>query len=109
MGQTDDVKIPVFTQVTSYLSSDAQIEFDALGEIAQETGQEKYDNWTVEVKWRQKRVGRKDLESLTKQAKLIVFADFSASACLMSPSSSDGITMSPAAPSVGTAMDTFTP
>jgi len=69
MDQTYDVKIPAFAQVTSYVSSDGQIEFDALGEIAKEKDREDYDNWIVEVKWRQKRVGRKDLESLTERAK----------------------------------------
>ncbi len=69
MGQTDDVEVPAFAQVTSYVSSDGQIEFDALGEIAKEKDREVYDNWIVEVKWRQKRVGRKDLKSLSERAK----------------------------------------
>ncbi len=69
MGQIDDVKIPVFTQVASYLSSDGQVEFDALGEIAKEKDQEHYDNWIAEVKWRQKRVGQKDLKTLVERAK----------------------------------------
>lgn len=69
MDQTDNVVIPVFAQVSSYLSTDGQIEFDALGEIAQETAPGKYDNWVVELKWRQKHVGQTDLESLTERAK----------------------------------------
>ena len=52
MGQKDTVVIPRFAQVSSYLSTDGQIEFDALGEIAQETASGNYNNWIVELNWR---------------------------------------------------------
>jgi Predicted ATPase (AAA+ superfamily) len=56
----DEVILPVFQEVKDEVSPDGQIELDAIGE-----GQER---WVVEVKWRNKRAGSKELEKLLKHA-----------------------------------------
>ena len=56
-----EVTLPVFQEVKDDISPDGQIELDAIGE-----GQER---WVVEVKWRSKRTGSKELEKLLKHAK----------------------------------------
>ncbi|MBK8046656.1 MAG: restriction endonuclease [Anaerolineales bacterium] len=48
--------MPTFTRIEPYHSPDGQIEIDALAENG--------ELWAVEVKWRQKRVGRSELERL---------------------------------------------
>lgn len=52
--------MPGFTRVEPYRSSDGQTEIDALAENG--------ERWAVEVKWRQKRVGRSELEQLLMTA-----------------------------------------
>jgi hypothetical protein len=54
------VILPVFEDVDGEISSDGQIELDAIGK-----GRER---WVVEVKWRNKRAGIKELEKLLKHA-----------------------------------------
>jgi len=54
------VTLPVFKSVKDEVSPDGQIEMDAVGE-----GQER---WVVEVKWRNKRAGIKELEKLRTYA-----------------------------------------
>jgi AAA+ ATPase superfamily predicted ATPase len=56
----DVVTLPVFQDVKGEVSLDGQIELDAIGE-----GQER---WVVEVKWRNKRAGIKELEKLHQRA-----------------------------------------
>jgi AAA+ ATPase superfamily predicted ATPase len=56
----DVVTLPVFQDVKDEISPDGQIELDAIGE-----GQER---WVVEVKWRNKRAGIKELEKLLQHA-----------------------------------------
>ena len=56
----DVVTLPVFKDVKDEISADGQIELDAIGE-----GQER---WVVEVKWRNKRTGTKELEKLLTYA-----------------------------------------
>ena len=66
-----EVTLPVFQDVKDEISPDGQIELDAIGE-----GQER---WVVEVKWRNKRAGSKELEKLlmtcprTKSASVVCF------------------------------------
>lgn len=55
-----EIILPVFQEVKDEVSPDGQIELDAIGE-----GQER---WVVEVKWRNKRTGSKELEKLLKHA-----------------------------------------
>ncbi len=56
-----EVILPVFQEVKDEVSPDGQIELDAIGE-----GQER---WVVEVKWRNKRAGSKELEKLHQNAR----------------------------------------
>ena len=55
------VILPAFSEVESETSADGQIELDAIGE-----GRER---WVVEVKWRNKRTGVKELEKLQRHAR----------------------------------------
>ena len=50
LGQTDAIPVPAFARIEPYRSPDGQTEIDALAENG--------ERWAVEVKWRQKRVGR---------------------------------------------------
>lgn len=52
--------MPAFTRIEPYRSPDGQTEIDALAENG--------GRWAVEVKWRQKRVGRGELEQLLAAA-----------------------------------------
>lgn len=54
------ITLPVFKEVKDEISPDGQIELDAIGE-----GQER---WVVEVKWRNKRAGIKELQKLQTHA-----------------------------------------
>jgi hypothetical protein len=56
----DEVKLPVFQGVRDETSTDGQIELDAIGEGL--------ERWVVEVKWRNKRTGIKELEKLHNHA-----------------------------------------
>lgn len=60
VGQTDPTHVPAFTRIEPYRSPDGQTEIDALAENG--------ERWAVEVKWRQKRVGRSELEQLLTAA-----------------------------------------
>jgi predicted transcriptional regulator len=60
LGQTMAIQVPAFTSIEPYRSPDGQTEIDALAENG--------ERWAVEVKWRQKRVGRSDLEQLLSAA-----------------------------------------
>ena len=60
LGQTDPIPVPAFTRIEPYRSPDGQTEIDALAENG--------ERWAVEVKWRQKRVGRSELEQLLTAA-----------------------------------------
>lgn len=60
LGQSDPISVPAFTRIEPYRSPDGQTEIDALAENG--------DRWVVEVKWRQKRVGRSELEQLLAAA-----------------------------------------
>jgi hypothetical protein len=51
---------PPFTRIEPYSSPDGQTEIDALAENG--------ERWAVEVKWRQKRVGRSELDQLLAAA-----------------------------------------
>jgi AAA+ ATPase superfamily predicted ATPase len=60
LGQAGTLHIPDFTRIEPYRSPDGRIEVDALAEDG--------ERWVVEVKWRQKRVGRRELEQLMERA-----------------------------------------
>jgi len=59
----DRITLPDMEQVEPYLSEDGQVQFDALGETAQG------NKWIVEIKWRNKRVGKKEVERLSNFAR----------------------------------------
>ena len=54
-GIADEILLPCFSKVIAYRSSDGRIEIDALCEGS--------ETWAVEVKWKEKSAGRKELES----------------------------------------------
>jgi AAA+ ATPase superfamily predicted ATPase len=60
LGQAAPILVPAFTRIESYRSPDGQTEIDALAENG--------ERWAVEVKWRQKRVGRSELDQLLTAA-----------------------------------------
>lgn len=60
LGESGTVQVPAFTRIEPYRSPDGQIEIDALAENG--------ERWAVEIKWRQKRVGRAELDRLLAAA-----------------------------------------
>lgn len=63
LGVTGPVELPTFGRVEAYLSPDGQVELDALAETTDG------HKWAVEVKWRNKRAGPKELEALRQKAR----------------------------------------
>ena len=61
LGQSGSFQLPTFEEAMSYCSPDGRMEVDALAE-----GDER---WAVEVKWRGKAAGEKELESLAAKAR----------------------------------------
>ncbi len=59
-GLSGDFRLPTFRRVASYRSPDGQIEVDALAENG--------ERWAVEVKWRSKAAGKKELAALLEKA-----------------------------------------
>jgi len=57
------VVLPRFERVEPYISQDGQVQLDALGETSQR------EKWIVEVKWRNRRIGRKEVEKLSNRAR----------------------------------------
>jgi len=57
-GVSDQVTLPKFDQVNEYLSPDGQVQLDAVGKFASGA------KWIVEIKWRTKRVGKKEVDRL---------------------------------------------
>jgi uncharacterized protein len=55
------VKLPVFERVASYLSPDGQVQVDSLAE--------NHVRWAVEIKWRGRLSGKKELEKLAANAR----------------------------------------
>jgi hypothetical protein len=63
LGLSGRIRLPVFRHVISYRSDDGQIEIDALAE-----GEEK---WAVEIKWRGRLAGVKELQKLLAAAETL--------------------------------------
>jgi hypothetical protein len=61
-GQTGELHVPSFNRVEPYRSPDGQVELDALAEAPDGT------RWAVEVKWRLRRAGVKELAQLRERA-----------------------------------------
>jgi len=64
--QAGNLTLPVVRSVERYLSSDGQIELDALAELAPAADRPEGGRWVVSIKWRSKRAGRKELEQLVE-------------------------------------------
>jgi hypothetical protein len=67
LGRTDPILVPAFTRIEPYRSPDGRTEIDALAEKSEGSPRDG-ERWAVEVKWRQKRVGRGELEQLLADA-----------------------------------------
>ncbi len=61
-GIPDPITLPKFDQVNEYLSQDGQVQLDAIAQAANGV------KWIVEVKWRTKRVGKKEMGRLLAHA-----------------------------------------
>ncbi len=64
-GQEEDMTLPRFARVEPYQTPDGQLEVDALGETDEGA------RWAVELKWRGRASGRKELESLAARAETV--------------------------------------
>ena len=60
-GMDGKVTLPVFERVAPYLSPDGQIQVDSLAE--------NHERWAVEIKWRGRLSGKKELEKLAANAR----------------------------------------
>jgi len=60
-GCANEVELPCFSEVKPYTSPDGRIEIDAIGEGK--------TSWAVEVKWKGKAIGRKELEAFMRKTK----------------------------------------
>ncbi len=60
-GVDGPVKLPVFERVAPYLSPDGQVQVDSLAE--------NHERWAVEIKWRGRLSGKKELEKLAANAR----------------------------------------
>ena len=61
-GRKEPVHLPLFQTVRSFQTKDGQVELDAV------TSGSFDRDWVAEVKWKNKRVGRKELEKLLRNA-----------------------------------------
>jgi AAA+ ATPase superfamily predicted ATPase len=61
-GRKDPVHLPLFQTVSGYKAKDGQVELDAV------TSGSSDQDWIAEVKWKNKRVGKKELEKLLRNA-----------------------------------------
>ncbi len=60
-GRKEPVRLPLFQTVSSYEAKDGQVELDAI------TSGSSDRDWVAEVKWKNKRAGKKELEKLLRQ------------------------------------------
>jgi hypothetical protein len=61
LGVTGTVRLPTFDRVAPYRSADGQVEVDALAENG--------ERWAVEIKWRGRLAGIKEVQKLTRVAR----------------------------------------
>jgi hypothetical protein len=80
LGLSGKVQLPAFDRVGPYRSPDGQVEVDALAE-----GNER---WVVEIKWRGKLVGRKELEKLLATARILTARPWAISRAGFTPEAS---------------------
>jgi hypothetical protein len=73
------VRLPAFRQVASYRSDDGQVEVDALAEACTEPGgvlspskgRSGEERWAVEIKWRGRLAGVKEVQKLLAAARIL--------------------------------------
>lgn len=71
LGLSGRVRLPTFRQVASYRSDDGQVEVDALAEVCSELDQSGEERWAVEIKWRGRLAGVKELQKLLAAARTL--------------------------------------
>ena len=62
-GDAGSMRLPSFTRVAAYQSADGQVELDAVGEGS--------EPWLVEVKWRNRAMGRADIAAFVTKARAL--------------------------------------
>lgn len=62
------VRLPTFHKVAPYRSDDGQVEVDALAEACTEPGRSGEERWAVEIKWRGRMAGVKEVQKLLAAA-----------------------------------------
>jgi AAA+ ATPase superfamily predicted ATPase len=70
LGLPGRVQLPAFRRVASYRSEDGQVEVDALAEACTEPGSGE-ERWAVEIKWRGRLAGVKELQKLLAAARAL--------------------------------------
>jgi AAA+ ATPase superfamily predicted ATPase len=68
LGTSGSIQLPAFVHVAPYRSPDGQVEVDALAECDQSEPVEGEERWAVEIKWRGKAAGKKELVALLQKA-----------------------------------------
>ena len=58
--------LPVFDRVAPYLSPDGEVQVDS---VAETSDGENHERWAIEIKWRGRLSGRKELEKLAANAR----------------------------------------
>lgn len=73
LGLSGTLQLPVFERAAPYLSPDGQVQIDSVAESsAAESGDpEPGERWAVEIKWRGRLSGKKELEKLAANARLV--------------------------------------
>ena len=66
LGIRGMVRLPVFERVAPYLSLDGQVQIDSVAESREPENQER---WAVEIKWRGRLTGKKEMEKLAVNAR----------------------------------------
>ncbi len=72
LGLPNRVQLPEFSRVTPYRSDDGQVEVDALAEVRPKPGRSGDERWAVEIKWRGRRTGAKELRKLQAKAETLL-------------------------------------
>jgi len=72
LGLPGRVQLPEFSRVMPYRSDDGQVEVDALAEARPEPGRSGDERWAVEIKWRNRRAGAKELRKLQAKAEMLL-------------------------------------
>ena len=71
LGLAGLVRLPAFGQVAPYRSADGQAEVDALAEARTEPGRSGAERWAVEIKWRGRLAGVKEVGRLLAAARAL--------------------------------------